>query len=100
MVKPAKSLLPDDRYFDPDPAQKEIAFSLYHEVARAPLVCPHGHVDARMFADPDFDFGTPTDLLLIPDHYVFRMLYSQGIPLEQLAVPARDGTGRNQFTIR
>jgi glucuronate isomerase len=92
MVKPAKSLLPDDRYFDPDPAQKEIAFSLYHEVARAPLVCPHGHVDARMFADPDFDFGTPADLLLIPDHYIFRMLYSQGVRLEQLAVPARDGT--------
>lgn len=92
MVKSAKSFLPQDRYFDPDPKQKEIAQMLYHLVADAPLICPHGHVDPRMFADPDFDFGTPTDLLLIPDHYVFRMLYSQGIPMEQLGIPAADGS--------
>jgi glucuronate isomerase len=44
-----------------------------------------------MFADPDYSFGTPTELLLIPDHYVFRMLYSQGIPLESLGIPRQDG---------
>src|SRR5262245_12196128 len=44
-----------------------------------------------MFADPDFQFGTPADLLLIPDHYIFRMLYSQGIPMESLGVPRVDG---------
>lgn len=81
-----------DRYFDPDPAQKKIALELYERVANLPLICPHGHVDPRVFADPDYDFGTPTDLLIIPDHYVFRMLYSQGIPLEKLGIPARDGT--------
>src|SRR5512136_1290452 len=86
-----KISLPSDRYFDPDPRQKEIALFLYHQVAKAPLVCPHGHVDPRMFADPDYSFGTPADLLLIPDHYVFRMLYSQGIPMEKLGVPRRDG---------
>lgn len=80
-----------DRYFDPDPRQRNIARELYESVARLPLVCPHGHVDPRMFADPDFDLGTPSDLLLIPDHYVFRMLYSQGIPLEQLGIPPSDG---------
>ena len=85
-------LLPHDRYFDPDPAQKHIALELYAQTAGLPLVCPHGHVDPRVFADPDYRFGTPTDLLIIPDHYVFRMLYSQGVPLEQLGIAARDGT--------
>lgn len=85
-------LLPHDRYFDPDPAQKHIALELYRLVKDLPLLCPHGHVDPRVFADPDYQFGTPTDLLIIPDHYVFRMLYSQGIGLEQLGIPARDGT--------
>ena len=84
--------LPHDRYLDPDPAQKRVALALYETVAHLPLICPHGHVDPRAFADPDYQFGTPTDLLIIPDHYVFRMLYSQGIPLEQLGIPARDGT--------
>jgi glucuronate isomerase len=84
--------LPHDRYFDPDPAQKRIALALYEQVAKLPLICPHGHVDPRVFADPDYQFGTPADLLITPDHYVFRMLYSQGIPLEQLGIPTRDGT--------
>lgn len=83
--------LPIDRYFDSDPKQKEIALALYHQVADKPLVCPHGHVDPRMFADPDYQFGSPADLLLIPDHYIFRMLYSQGIALEKLGVPRVDG---------
>lgn len=86
-----KISLPDDRYFDPDPQQKEIALFLYHRVAKTPLICPHGHVDPRMFADPTYSFGTPTEMLLIPDHYVFRMLYSQGVPLEDLGIPRRDG---------
>lgn len=83
--------LAHDRYFDPDPKQKEIALRLYEQVASKPLVCPHGHVDPRMFADPDYQFGSPADLLLIPDHYIFRMLYSQGISLESLGVPRTDG---------
>ena len=92
MVKRAKTFLPPDRYFDPDAQQKAIAKGLYEQVAAAPLICPHGHVDPLMFADPDYDFGTPVDLLIIPDHYVFRMLYSQGIPLEQLGIPTIDGS--------
>ena len=91
MNESTKSHLPEDRYFDPDPRQKEIALRLYHQIADKPLVCPHGHVDPRMFADPDYQFGTPADLLLIPDHYIFRMLYSQGIPMESLGVPRADG---------
>ncbi|MFL6276531.1 MAG: glucuronate isomerase [Blastocatellia bacterium] len=87
----AKIILSADRYFDPDPQQREIARRLYDEVAGASLVCPHGHVDPRMFADPDYSFGTPADLLLIPDHYIFRMLYSQGIALERLGIARPDG---------
>ena len=86
-----KISLPDDRYFGPDPQQKEMAQRLYATVADLPLVCPHSHVDPRLFADPDYTFGTPTELFLIPDHYIFRMLYSQGIPLEKLGIPRLNG---------
>jgi glucuronate isomerase len=92
MVKRSMSLNQADRYFDPDPRQREVARALYESVAELPLICPHGHVDPRIFADPDHSLGTPTDLLLIPDHYIFRMLYSQGIPLESLGIPTIDGT--------
>ncbi len=81
-----------DRYFNPDPAQRQIARELHAQIADLPLVCPHGHVDPRLFADPDFRFGSPTESLIIPDHYVFRMLYSQGIPLESLGISKADGT--------
>lgn len=83
--------LPEDRYFDPDPAQRRIAEELYRSVARLPLICPHGHVDPRLFADENASLGSPADLLIIPDHYVFRMLYSQGIPLEDLGITRKDG---------
>jgi glucuronate isomerase len=91
MTDHPKIHLPADRYFGPDARQKEIAQELYGPIADLPLICPHGHVDPRMFADPDYDFGSPADLLIIPDHYVFRMLYSQGVPLEDLGVPRADG---------
>jgi glucuronate isomerase len=68
-----------------------VALALYKSVANLPLICPHGHVDPRLFADPNYQFGSPTELLLIPDHYIFRMLYSQGIQMEDLAVPRQDG---------
>ncbi len=81
--------LQEDRYFDP--AYASVAREIYEPIANLPLICPHGHVDPRMFADPDYSFGSPADLLIIPDHYVFRMLYSQRVPLEQLGIPRRDG---------
>lgn len=83
--------LPDDRYFGPDARQAAVAQELYAQVKDLPLICPHGHVDPRLFADPDCRFGSPTELLIIPDHYVVRMLYSQGIPMEDLGVPRVDG---------
>jgi glucuronate isomerase len=84
-------LLDPDRFFAADPAQRRVARELYDAIADLPLVCPHGHVDPRLLADENATFGTPADLFIIPDHYVFRMLYSQGVPLEALGVPRLDG---------
>ncbi len=79
----------DERYFAPE--NRRIAAELYEGVKALPLICPHGHVDPRLLADPNYSFGTPVDLLIIPDHYIFRMLYSQGISLESLGIPRLDG---------
>jgi len=91
-MTPSTWHLPEDRYFDPDPAQRRIATELYAGIADMPIVSPHGHVAPQLFADENATFGTPADLLIIPDHYVFRMFYSQGIPLEALGVPRADGS--------
>ncbi len=84
--------LSPDRCFDPEPLQQALARELYASVADLPIISPHGHVDPALLADPHATFGTPADLFIIPDHYVFRMLYSRGIALEDLGVPTRDGT--------
>jgi len=85
-----KLILNEDRFFDPDPAVRAIARDLYRSVRNLPIVCPHGHVDPRLFAD-NRPFPGPAELMIIPDHYVFRMLYSQGIPFESLGVPRTYG---------
>ena len=79
-----------NRYFSSDPAQNSAAVALYESVADLPLICPHGHVDPRLFADSNYQYGSPVDLLIIPDHYIFRMLYSQGISLDELGIPILD----------
>lgn len=84
--------LSPDRCFAADPAQRAMARQLYESVSDLPIVSPHGHVNPGLLADPDATFGSPAELFVIPDHYVFRMLYSQGIPLEDLGVQTRDGT--------
>src|SRR3546814_17136469 len=73
--------LSPDRLFPSDPAQRDIARRLYKEVAGLPIVSPHGHTDPAWFAG-NAPFGNAAELLLHPDHYIFRMLYSQGIPLD------------------
>ena len=89
---PDRWTLDPDRCFSPDAAVRERARALYEHVRDLPLICPHGHVPPALLADPDARLGDPADLLIIPDHYVFRMLYSQGVPLEDLGVPTRDGS--------
>ena len=79
-----------DRLFPADPALRDVARRLYAEVAGLPIISPHGHTDPAWFAT-DAPFEDATGLLLTPDHYLFRMLYSQGVPLEALGVPSRRG---------
>jgi glucuronate isomerase len=81
----------EDRYFAPESAQRQVAHRLYEQVKNLPLVCPHGHVDPRLLAASHYEWGTPVDLFIVPDHYIFRMFYSQGITLETLGIPRKDG---------
>jgi glucuronate isomerase len=83
--------LNEDRFFDPNPEVRRNAREIYFSIKDIPIVSPHGHVDPKLFAE-NKAFPNPTELFLIPDHYLFRMLYSQGIPLESLGVPTIDGT--------
>ncbi|MET0422844.1 MAG: glucuronate isomerase [Actinoplanes sp.] len=73
-----------------DPRQAEIARELYAVARDLPLISPHGHVDPAILAD-DRPFPDPARLLIVPDHYVTRMLLSQGIPPARLGVPRHDG---------
>lgn len=80
-----------DRFFDANPSVRSIARELYQQVKDLPIVSPHGHTEPSWFSE-NAAFPDPTALILIPDHYIFRMLYSQGIPLEKLGIPTRDNT--------
>jgi glucuronate isomerase len=83
----------EDRYFDPDPIIRRHARDLYNETRALPIISPHGHVDAAMLARNDA-FPDPAALLITPDHYILRMLYSRGVPLESLGVRPIDGDTR------
>ncbi|MBB5224202.1 glucuronate isomerase [Amaricoccus macauensis] len=83
-------VLDDDRLFPLDPTGRSIARDLFAEVRDLPIVSPHGHTDPRWFAENE-RFADPARLFVVPDHYVFRMLFSQGTRLEDLGVPRRDG---------
>ena len=77
--------LDPDRLFPPDPATRAIARELYGAVRALPIISPHGHTDPAWFA-VNAPFGNASDLLLQPDHYLFRMLHSQGIGLDRLGI--------------
>ncbi|WP_299033316.1 glucuronate isomerase [uncultured Pseudokineococcus sp.] len=82
--------LDDDRILPPDPHARAVAREIYGAVRGLPLISMHGHVEASVLAR-DEAFGDPASLLVVPDHYVTRMLVSQGTRLEDLGVPRRDG---------
>ena len=84
------TLLAPDRLFPTDPQTRGIARELYQTVADKPIISPHGHTDPRWYAE-NRPFPDPAQLFITPDHYVFRMLFSQGISLESLGVPRADG---------
>ncbi len=81
----------EDRFFNHNQNIRPIARELYNGIKNLPIISPHGHVDPKILADNNH-FSNPTNLLLTPDHYIFRMLYSQGIKLEELGIPVIDGS--------
>jgi len=80
-----------ERLFPVEPAVRRIAIDLYESVRDLPIVSPHGHTDPAWFA-LDEQFPDVVDLLIKPDHYLVRMLYSQGIALESLGIAPLDGS--------
>ncbi|MEJ2273973.1 MAG: glucuronate isomerase [Woeseiaceae bacterium] len=86
-----KNSLHPDRLFPADSATRDVARRLYEKVKDLPIISPHGHTDPAWFALNE-PFPNAVDLLLIPDHYLVRMLYSQGVAMESLGIPTIDGT--------
>lgn len=87
-----------DRLLPADHTTRQIARMLYQSVETLPIVSPHGHTDPRWFASNQ-SFGNAADMLLTPDHYVFRMLYSQGISLEDLGIGNRKADPREAWRL-
>ncbi|WEF24831.1 glucuronate isomerase [Paracoccus sp. S3-43] len=83
-------LLDEDRLFPLDGRARDMARDLYAGIRDLPIISPHGHTDPRWFAE-DQPFPDPAQLFVTPDHYVFRMLVSQGVALTDLGVPRVDG---------
>jgi glucuronate isomerase len=78
-----------ERYLNGDSLLRPVAKALYDSAKQLPLVSPHGHVDPLLFSEENYHFGNPVELLIQPDHYVLRILHSQGVSYEQLGIPAR-----------
>ena len=88
MTESAKWAIDPDRALPAEPAARAVAREIYAAVAGLPIVSMHGHVEAEVFVDNDF-FGDPAELLITPDHYLVRMLVSQGYTPGQLGVASR-----------
>lgn len=79
------AILHEDRLFPADPETRKIARRLYATVRDLPIISPHGHTEAVWFAKNE-PFPDPAQLFILPDHYVYRMLYSQGISMHELGI--------------
>lgn len=84
-------MLHTDRLFSPNPSEREVARRLYESIKSLPIISPHGHTNPRWFSD-NRPFTDPSTLFIKPDHYLLRMLYSQGVSLDELGIPRADGT--------
>lgn len=84
-------MLHPDRLFPVDPGTRTLARALYETVASAPIISPHGHTDPRWWGENPA-FGDPAALFVTPDHYLTRMLTSQGVPFEALGIGAEPET--------
>ncbi|WP_341367547.1 glucuronate isomerase [Yoonia sp. BS5-3] len=80
-----------DRLFPAEPRIRFLARALYEPIAELPIISPHGHCDASWFAK-NTRFPDPAQLFVVPDHYVFRMLVSQGVSMDDLGIPRADGS--------
>ena len=78
-------LIHEDRLFPADLATRTVARTLYASIKDLPIVSPHGHTQAAWFAKNEA-FPDPAKLFVQPDHYVYRMLLSQGISLDDLEI--------------
>jgi glucuronate isomerase len=78
-------LLHEDRLFPAEPETRKVARELYAHISHLPIVSPHGHTQAAWFAKNE-PFPDPAKLFVQPDHYVYRMLYSQGITFDDLEI--------------
>jgi glucuronate isomerase len=85
--------LTSDRLLPSDPATRRIARALYETVKDAPIISPHGHVDPALLLE-DGPFTDPADLLIVPDHYVLRLLHAHGVGLEALGRGTRTAPAR------
>jgi glucuronate isomerase len=83
-------MLDKNRLFPAESAARAVAVKLYETVRDLPIISPHGHTEPRWFAE-NKPFPDPAALFIQPDHYIFRMLYSQGVSLESLGIPQVDG---------
>jgi glucuronate isomerase len=83
--------LDPNRALSADPAIAPIAQEIYASIKDLPIISMHGHVPVEWFAD-NTPFGNPAELLIVPDHYLLRMLFSQGLKYEDLGVPTKDGS--------
>ncbi len=84
-IKSLSNPLNEDRLFPSDPNVRNTARQIFEDIRSAPLLSPHGHCQAEWFL-PDFRFGNAAELLIAPDHYLLRMLLSQGVSYEELGV--------------
>jgi glucuronate isomerase len=96
MTKPL--YLHADRLFPAEPQVRDVARALYSAVAKLPIISPHGHTDPEWWAS-NAPFGNASELLLHPDHYIFRMLYSQGVPLEALGIGNPEADPRKSWRL-
>jgi glucuronate isomerase len=79
------TLLHEDRLFPADPDTRGVARRLYASIRDLPIISPHGHTQAAWFAHNE-PFPNPAKLFVQPDHYVYRMLYSQGVSMDDLEI--------------
>lgn len=82
----------NDRYLTDDLNALPLARDLYEVMKEFPILSPHGHIDPKLILE-NKAFANPVELLVTPDHYITRMLYSQGVSYESLGIPKKDGSG-------